>query len=238
MADRDVDRILVVAAHPDDADFGCSASMASWNKAGKQVTLLCVTRGEQGALPDADIAAIPQMRENEQRLASAELGVTDVRFLDGHRDGSVVATPELVKQIVRIIREVRPQRVVAQSPERNYDRIFGSHPDHLATGNAAVQACYPACENVWAYPDLLAEGLAEWKVGELWLMAHPAPDFALDVTEHFEAKMAALLQHSSQTGHRDNLDGLLRNWMTMNSERFGLAEGRLSEAYKVVPING
>lgn len=232
--DSAIERVLVVAAHPDDADFGAAGTIASWRAAGIEVTLLCVTHGEQGARPDADITTIPALREAEQTAASAALGVSDVRFLDGHRDGWVEPSFDLQRDIVRVIRDVRPQRVLCQSPERNYDRIFSSHPDHLAAGEAAVRACYPAAENPFAWPEL---GLDRWHVGEIWLMAHPTPTHVVDTTDHFPAKVAALRAHASQTGHRDNLEDMLRHWAELTATQFDLPDGRLAEAFAVVALN-
>lgn len=232
--DQDVERALVVAAHPDDADFGAAATIAGWVRAGIQVTLLCLTHGEQGARPDADIAKVPELREREQRAASAELGVTDVRFLPGHRDGWLEPTFDLQREIVKVIRDVRPQRVLCQSPERWYDRIMASHPDHLAAGEATIRACYPAAENPFAWPEI---NMDFWHVGEIWLMAHPDADHPVDVTDTFDNKVAALRQHSSQTGHRDELEKVLREWMTSTAEAFGLPKGRMVEAFKFVPLN-
>jgi LmbE family N-acetylglucosaminyl deacetylase len=235
--DSEIKRVLVVMAHPDDCDFSSAGTLAGWSAAGIEVTLLCLTRGEQGAQPDADIAAIPALREVEQRAASAELGISDVRFLEGHPDGSLAPTPDLVMEIVRVMRDVRPDRVIGQSPERNYDRLFGSHPDHLASGEATLRAVYPAVENPFAFPELLAEGLEPWKVRELWLVSHPSPDHGVDVTETFDRKVAALKQHQSQTGHRADLEEMLRGWGGLNANVVDLPDGRLAELFKVVPVN-
>ncbi|MGD9959976.1 PIG-L deacetylase family protein [Nocardioides sp.] len=235
--DTDVERVLVVMAHPDDCDFSSAGTLAAWTDAGIAVTLLCLTRGEQGAQPDADIAAIPALREQEQRAASAELGVSDVRFLDGHPDGGLAPSADLVREIVRVIRDVRPQRIVGQSPERNYDRIIGSHPDHLASGEACLRATYPAAENPFAWPELLDEGLAAWKVNEVWLVAHPTPDHAVDITDTFHRKVAALKQHASQTGHRADLEPMLRQWGEFSARSVGLPDGRCAELFKVVTVN-
>ena len=232
--DSDVERALVVTAHPDDADFGAAGTLAGWVDAGIEVTLLCLTHGEQGAQPDADITTIPALREREQRAASGHVGVTDVRFLAGHRDGWLEPTFDLQREIVRVIREVRPQRILGQSPERSYDRLHGSHPDHLAAGEATVRAAYPAAENPFAWPDL---GLPFWHVGELWLMSHPTPTHAVDITDTFDRKVTALRAHASQTGHRDTLEPMLRAWGTSLAKQFHLPEGRLAEAFAIVSIN-
>ena len=236
--DSEIDRILIVVAHPDDCDFGLAGTTARWTDAGIDVTILCLTRGEQGGTADADPAQMPARREREQRAASAVLGVRDVRFLDGYRDGWLEPTFELQREIVRVIREVRPQRVVCQSPERNYARMHSSHPDHLAAGEATLRACYPAAENPFAWPELHAqEGLAPHHVGEIWLFAHPHVDHAVDITDVFDRKVAALREHVSQTAHRADLEAFLRTMAARNASRLELPEDRLAEVFAIAPLN-
>ena len=135
--------MLVVTAHPDDVDFGAAGSIATWTDQGIPVTYCIVTDGAAGsAVPGIEAAALRQIRQDEQRKAAAEVGVTDVHFL-GYPDGSLVVSLELRRDIARMIRIVRPDRVVCQSPERNWERIRASHPDHLAAGEATLQAVYP-----------------------------------------------------------------------------------------------
>ena len=238
LPDGEVERALVVAAHPDDADFGSAGTLAGWVDAGIAVTLLLCTRGEQGGFDDTPRAEMPLIREREQQAASAALGVTDVRFLDGHSDGWLEPTWELQHQIVRVLRQVRPQRVLCQSPQRMLQRLQASHPDHLAAGEATVRAVYPASENRFAWPELLDEGLEPWKVVELWLMAHPDSPHVVDITDRFDRKVAALQAHASQTAHLgDELEQMLRGWNSGNAERAGLAPGRLAETFAVSRIN-
>jgi LmbE family N-acetylglucosaminyl deacetylase len=238
LPDAEVERALVVAAHPDDADFGSAGTLAGWVDAGIEVTLLLCTRGDQGGFDDTPRAEMPLLREREQRAASGELGVKDVRFLDGHSDGWLEPSWELQHQIVRVLREVRPQRVLCQSPQRILQRLQASHPDHLAAGEATVRAVYPASENRFAWPELLEEGLEPWKVTELWLMANPDSPHVVDITDHFDRKVAALRAHASQTGHLgDGLEEMLRGWNEGNAVRAGLAPGRLAETFAVSRIN-
>jgi LmbE family N-acetylglucosaminyl deacetylase len=238
LPDAEVKRALVVAAHPDDADFGAAGTVAGWVGAGIEVTLLLLTRGEQGGFDDTPRDQIPAIREREQRSASAELGVQDVRFLDGWSDGWLEPGWDLQRAIVRVIRQVRPQRVLCQSPERLLQRLQASHPDHLAAGEATVRAVYPAAENRFAWPDLLADGLEPWKVTELWLMAHHDSPHAVDITDRFPRKVRALQAHTSQTAHHgDGLEQMLRGWNTANAARAGLPEGRLAELFAVSRIN-
>ena len=226
------DRILAVTAHPDDADFGAGGTLARWVAQGAQVSLCVVTDGDAGGFdPAVPRAQIPQIRRTEQRAASAELGITDVRFL-GYRDGELAASQPLRRDLSRVIRQVRPQRVLLQSPERNWLRIAASHPDHLAAGEAAMCAVYPDARNPFAHPELLAEeGLQAWVVPEVWVMGHPAPNRYVDVTDTVGRKLAALRAHESQTGHVQDLEGFVRGWMTEVAAEGGLPAGRLAEAF-------
>jgi LmbE family N-acetylglucosaminyl deacetylase len=178
-----------------------------------------------------------RVRRAEQRAAAAAVGVTDVRFL-GYPDGRLYVTHELRRDIVRVIRQVRPQRVLAQSPERDWTRIGASHPDHLAAGEATVAAVYPDARNEFAHPELLAhEGLEAHTVPDLWLMAAPAGRGQVryvDVTDGFDRKLAALRAHASQIVNIPDLEGLLRQWMGANARAAGFADGRLAESFQVV----
>jgi LmbE family N-acetylglucosaminyl deacetylase len=226
------ERALVVTAHPDDVDFGAAGTVASWVAEGTQVTYCIVTDGDAGgfdpAVPRSDI---PRIRRAEQVAAGHVLGVADVRFL-GYRDGELEVSQGLRRDISRVIRQVRPQRMLIQSPERNWARIPASHPDHLAAGEGAIFAIYPDARNPFAHPALLAdEGLEAWTVHDVWVMGAPEPNHVVDVTDYVDLKLAALRAHESQTAHMDDLDERIRSWMTAAAERGGLAQGRLAEAF-------
>jgi LmbE family N-acetylglucosaminyl deacetylase len=227
------DRILIVTAHPDDVDFGAAGSVAVWTDAGAHVTYCVATNGDAGGFdPTVDRSLIPGIRQAEQRAAAAEVGVKDVVFL-GYPDGQVEATLALRRDIARVIREVRPQRVVAPSPERMWDRLFASHPDHLAVGEAAVCAVYPDARNPFAFPELAAAGLEAWSVEELWIMATSNANVYVDVTDTFERKVAALRAHVSQETDREGqLADRLRGWLGANAVAAGWPEGRMAEAFR------
>jgi LmbE family N-acetylglucosaminyl deacetylase len=230
-----VARVLAVMAHPDDIDFGAGATIKAFTDAGAEVTYCLVTDGDAGGFdPDVPRSQIPAIRRAEQREAGRILGVTDVRFL-GYRDGELTVSHELRRDISRVIRQVRPDRILIQSPERNWSRIQASHPDHMAAGDAAIQAVYPDARNPFAHTSLLQdEGLEAWTVPEVWVMASPVPNHFVDVTENFPDKIEALRAHESQTAHMDDLEDRIRGWMTMTAEMGGLPEGRLAEAFMVV----
>jgi len=234
--DSEVQRGLLVAAHPDDIDFGASGTVATWTAAGVEVAYCICTDGDAGGFdPAVDRADIPGIRRAEQEAAAKEVGVTDVRFL-GYPDGRLEPTYELRRDIARVIRAVRPQRMMIPSPDRNWMRLPASHPDHLAAGVAAIAAIYPDARNPFAHPELLRdEGLEEWTVSEAWLMAHAENDHYVDITDVFDRKLAALRAHVSQTGHMDDLEDRIRGWASANATLGGLPDGRLAEAFKVVP---
>ena len=126
----EAERVLVVVAHPDDVDFGCAGTVAAWTKEGVEVCYCVVTDGDAGGFdPDVPREEIPDIRRREQRAAAGVVGVQDVTFL-GYPDGRLYVTHELRRDLTRVVRRVRPDRVVLQSPERNWQRIYPSHPDH------------------------------------------------------------------------------------------------------------
>jgi LmbE family N-acetylglucosaminyl deacetylase len=191
-------RVLVVGAHPDDIDFGVAGSVATWTDAGFDVAYVVVTDGDAGGFErDGDRDAIPAQRQGEQRRAAAVVGVRDVTFL-GYRDGEVAPDLALRRDLSRVIRRFRPDRVVGPSAERNYARIPVSHPDHLAVGEATINAVYPDARNPFAHRELLAEGLEPHIVHELWLVGHPIADHVVDITTAIDRKIDAILAHESQ----------------------------------------
>ncbi|MFN8155862.1 MAG: PIG-L deacetylase family protein [Candidatus Nanopelagicales bacterium] len=235
--DADVTRVLVVTAHPDDVDFGASGTIAGWTDRGIEVTYCIVTDGDAGGFdPDVPRSEIPRIRRAEQVAAAAAVGVTDVRFL-GYRDGELTVSHGLRRDISRVIRQVRPQRMLVQTPERNWERIPASHPDHMAAGEAAMQAVYPDARNPFAHPSLLDdEGLEAWSVPEVWVMSHPTLTHYVDITEQFPRKIAALRAHESQTAHMEDLEGFIRGWAQRAGGVAGFAEGRLAEGFFLVSI--
>ena len=224
-----------MTAHPDDVDFGVAGSVAVWTDSGAAVTYCVVTDGDAGGFdPAVPRSEIPRIRRAEQAAAAAEVGVKDLVFL-GYPDGRLQVSLDLRRDIARVIRQVRPQRVVAQSPERLWDRIFASHPDHLAAGEATVCAVYPDARNPFAFPELLEEGLDAWTVPEVWLMASAGADTFVDVTDTFDRKVAALRAHVSQETDRDGqLEERIRGWLSANSAGAGLGDGRLAEGFRRV----
>jgi LmbE family N-acetylglucosaminyl deacetylase len=162
--------------------------------------------------------------------------VEAVRHL-GYPDGAVEPTLALRRDIARVIRQVRPDRVVTSTPERNYLRISPSHPDHRAVGSATLDAVYPDARNPYAFPELLAdEGLEPWVAREVWLSGGQTPNHYVDVTATLDRKLAALRAHVSQTGHMDGaLEEFVKDFLARNAEAGGLPPGTYAESFQVVP---
>src|SRR3954468_17064752 len=147
-----VERALCVLAHPDDVDFGSAGTVATWTAAGTEVTYCIVTDGDAGGVDETPPERRGPLRQEEQRAAAKEVGVSDVRFL-GHPDGRLELTLDLRRDISRVISQVRPQRVLTSSPERLWERVAASHPDHMTVGESTMRAVYPDARNPFAFPE-------------------------------------------------------------------------------------
>jgi LmbE family N-acetylglucosaminyl deacetylase len=233
--DAEIARILTITAHPDDVDFSSAGTIATWIDAGIEVVYCVVTDGDAGGFDENfPRSEMPPLRRAEQVAAAKCVGVQDVRFL-GYPDGRVEATLDLRRDLARVIRQVRPDRVVCPSPDRNFARIGISHPDHRAVGSAALDAVYPDARNPFAFGELRErEGLAAWTVREVWIAGTMNPNHYVDVTATFPRKVAALRAHESQTAQMEDLPGMLRMRLERMAAQGGLPEGHLAEAFQVL----
>jgi LmbE family N-acetylglucosaminyl deacetylase len=201
-----VHRVLVVAAHPDDVDFGSAGTIATWADDGLEVSY-CI--------------------------------VTDVEFL-GYPDGRLTVSLELRRDLTRVIRQRRPDRMMIPSPHRDLRNVYVSHPDHQAAGEAALCAVYPDARNPFAHPELLTEeGLEAHTVPEVWVVSsRDSADYRancyVDITDTFDRKIAALRAHTSQTAHMTGLEERIRAWGSRQAQAAGLPAGRLAEGYLVL----
>jgi LmbE family N-acetylglucosaminyl deacetylase len=230
-----VDRVLVITAHPDDVDFGAAGTVATWTDQGIDVAYCVVTDGDAGGFdPSVPRSEIPAIRRAEQEAAAKVVGVEQVFFL-GYPDGRLYPTLDLRRDLSRVIRRFRPERVLCPSAERLLDRIYASHPDHLAAGEAALCAVYPDARNPFAFPELMAEGLEAHTVPEVWVMAGPRQDVFVDITATIERKLTALLQHVSQHVDPESLRGRMYGWAESIGAAAGWEKGRLAEGFQLVP---
>ena len=230
-----VSKVLAVMAHPDDVDFGAGGTIAHLTSQGIEVSYCIVTDGDAGGFdPSIPRSEIPTIRRREQRAAGAAVGVTDIHFL-GYHDGELEVTQAVRRDISRVIRQVRPDVVICQSPEINYDRIYASHPDHRAAGEAALIAVYPDARNPFAHARLLAdEGLQEWKVKQVWITGHPVRNSWMDTTATVDRKIAALHEHASQIEDPAALPERIRTWGAMQAAEAGMPEGTLAEGFYII----
>jgi len=190
-----LDRVMVIAAHPDDPEFGCAGTVLKWFQAGRQITYVLLTSGDKGSHdPDLRPGQLAARRESEQRAAAADLGVGQALFLR-HPDGILENTLELRRQLAAVIREHRPHILLTIDPWRHYQL----HPDHRAAGQAALDAVYAARE-WYIFPEQLVEGVDPWRVRELYLFWTDNPDYWEDITCCLDTRIAALMRHASQVG--------------------------------------
>src|ERR671910_2971921 len=193
------ERALVVAAHPDDAEFGAGGTVARWVDEGAEVRYLIATRGDKGSDdPNVDVGELIARRESEQRAAAGQVGVETVDFLD-EPDGQVEPTLKLRERITRAIRAFQPEIVLTHDPTVLFvNNEWVNHPDHRAVGQATVDAAFPTARDPLNFREHLDEGLGPWKVAELFLWSTNEANQIVDIGETLERKIAALGHHASQ----------------------------------------
>ncbi len=230
----DIERALVITAHPDDVDFGAAGTVANMTDAGVEVAYCLVTDGQAGGHDvTIDRLEMAATRREEQTKAAAVLGVTELVFL-GHPDGAVEYSLDLRHELSRVIRQTRPNVVISQSPHINLASTYASHPDHTATGQAVFAAVYPDSRNPFAFPELVTSGFEPWSVDELWVMGHPDGAGFVDITAQIDRKVRALRCHVSQHLNPDGMEERVREWNRFNAERGELPEGSFGEVFYVV----
>ncbi len=195
-------RVLGVAAHPDDLDFGASGSFAKWAGEGAQCYYLICTDGRKGSDdPKMTEARLIKIRQAEQRSAGKIIGLKDVFFLK-HKDTQLVVDLKLKKEIVRYIRKLRPDIVVTFDPTVIYSKRgnggYVNHTDHRAAAQAAMDAVYPMARDRLTFKELEKEGLKPHKVRSLYLFNFEKADEVIDITKTIETKVKALKCHASQ----------------------------------------
>jgi LmbE family N-acetylglucosaminyl deacetylase len=227
-------RGMVVVAHADDAEFGCSGTVAKLCAEGWEMVYVMCTDGSKGSsdreITEAELAAT---RREEQINAGKVLGLKDVVFLD-YPDSYLQPTLDLRKDIAREIRRHQPDVVICQYPMRNLDGGFGvGHPDHLAAGEAALSAVFPTARDHMTFPDLLEDGFEPHKVAEAWIMGHPEPDHYVDITDSIDTAIHAIAAHVSQVDGRSAED--MRERMEEWRRRTGVGKRmQFAEAFRKI----
>jgi LmbE family N-acetylglucosaminyl deacetylase len=226
---------MVIAAHPDDAEFGPSGTAATWIAQGSTGWLVCCTSGDQGGEdPDLDPFELAATREAEQSAAAAVIGYAGVSYLH-QPDGALADDLALRELLVREIRTFRPDAVLATDPETLFYRDGGvNHTDHRAAGMAAVNAVYPAARNPMAFPSLARAGLAAHRVRRLYLFWSNHPNAYIDIGAACDQKLRALAEHRSQISDPDGLATRIREWAAEEGAAIGVDA---AEALRLVIID-
>jgi LmbE family N-acetylglucosaminyl deacetylase len=225
---------MVVVAHADDAEFGCSGTVAKLCAEGWEIVYVMCTDGSKGSsdreITEKELAA---MRRQEQINAGKVLGLKDVVFLD-YPDSYLQPTLELRKDIAREIRRYRPDILLCQYPIRTLDGGWGvGHPDHMAAGEATLAAVFPTARDHMTFPDLLEDGFEPHKVAEVWIMGHPEPDHYVDITKHLDVAINAIAAHVSQVNGRSAED--MKERMQEWRRRTGVGKGmQFAEAFRKI----
>ena len=228
------DRVLVVAAHPDDIEFGAAGTVARWVNEGATVRYLLVTRGDKGSDdPGMDPAELVRVREGEQRAAAAEIGVAGVEFLD-ESDGRVEPTLDLRERITRAVRMHRPEVVMTHDPTVLFvNNEWVNHPDHRAVGQATVDAVFPTARDPLNLPHQLTDAIGPWKVAELFLWSTNDANQLVDIGETLDRKIEALRHHASQFPAFTETE----RWLRRRSEELGERAGyRAAEGFRRVTL--
>lgn len=227
--------ILVILAHPDDPEFFCGATLAYWARAGHSVTYYLLTCGDKGyndrtrvehISPD-DLCAL---RHKEQAAAAEVIGAKAVYWLD-RPDGYLVPDLELRREVVRVIRRMKPDILVTCDPQNLFASYGLNHPDHRAAGQVVLDAVFPAAGNAAYFPELITEGYAPHMPREIWCSLTHEPNVRMDITEMWPVKLDAILKHESQV---QDLDTFIKRMRSRRTEASTDEDPRYEEAFRVV----
>jgi LmbE family N-acetylglucosaminyl deacetylase len=215
------ERVMVISPHPDDVDFGCSGTIARWSRMGVDITYVICTSGDKGADYPAEPESIVQIREKEQLAAAEIVGVHHVIFLR-LKDGELENNRDFRKILVRLLRQHRPDIVLAMDPANvSFENAYVSHSDHRAAALATFDAIYPAARNRNFFPELLEEDLLPHAVNRIYFFGTAHPNTWIDISDTIETKIEALRAHKSQMEEFVDLNG----WVRERFGQFGKAKG-------------
>jgi LmbE family N-acetylglucosaminyl deacetylase len=227
--------VLGIGAHPDDLDFSASGTLAKF--AGAAVHYLILTDGSKGSADlNADPVALSKLREAEQQAAVEAIGGSSAAFLD-YPDGGLLVTLELKKDIVKVIRTLKPDIVITMDPSVLYSaqRGFIKHPDHRAAGQAALDAVFPLARDHMSFPELFAEGYKPHKVKTVLLTNFENQNYTIDITDTIDKKIAALAAHASQVPDIQETE----KWIRQMGEMIGKPAGQTyAEGFIRIDVRG
>ena len=227
--------ILVILAHPDDPEFFCGGTLARWARAGHHITYVLLTCGDKG-FNDATTPAhmspdeLCAIRHKEQHAAAGVIGAESVYFLE-NSDGYLVPDLKLRREVVREIRKHKPDILVTCDPQTLF-AIYGiNHPDHRACGQAVLDAVFPAAGNLAYFPELLEEGFQPHMPREIWCSLTMQPNTTIDVTDKWDIKMQAILEHKTQVADAEKL---IERFKSRRAEDSTEENPRYEEKFRVV----
>lgn len=211
------EKVLLIQAHPDDAEFSCSGTIAKWARAGAEIHYCSITSGDKGSSdPNMSGPELATIREKEQRRAAEILGVKSVTFL-GYQDAMLVPDLNLRRDLTRVMRRIRPTALVCQDPTMRYiGREYINHPDHIAAGEASLAAVFPSVRDRMTFPELLDEGLEPLNIPNVYIFGTTVPDCWIDISDTIEVKLEALKAHSSQVG-TEGAEKIVKDWGRRNA---------------------
>jgi LmbE family N-acetylglucosaminyl deacetylase len=229
--------ILVILAHPDDPEFFCGATLARWARDGHQITYVLMTCGDKGFNPATHPEMTPEklcgLRHTEQLNAAKVIGTKEVHFLD-LADGYLVPSLDLRRDVVREIRRHKPDILVTCDPQNLFAQYGINHPDHRYCGQIVLDAVFPAAGNVAYFPELLKEGFQPHMPKEVWCSLTSQPNVTVDVTDTWETKVKAILEHKTQI---PNVDKLIERMKSRRTEDSTDEDPRYEEKFRVVKYN-
>lgn len=221
--------VLAIGAHPDDIDISSAGTVAKTIQEGGQVYYLVLTDGSKGSEDlQIPVKKLIALRRAEQQKAADILGVKKVFFLD-FVDGELQNTPDLRKQIVKIIREVKPTTVICWDPAFYYDEEHNmvNHPDHRIGGEAVLDSVYPFARNTRTFPELLKQGLKPHVVEELLIFNFNKANYFIDISMVIDKKIAAISCHQSQFGDMEKFGERVKEMSKLTGQKASMeyAEG-------------
>lgn len=227
--------VLALFAHPDDTEFVCGGALALWAMAGRQLIYAFCTDGSKGTSdPTMTGERLVVQRQTEQRAAANALGCNEVVFLP-YPDAMLEPTLALRRDLTRIIRRYKPEIVVCFDPEVHYfEDWYIQHPDHRASGEAALAAVFPSARDRLTFPELLTEGLEPHNVIEIYLASTNKPNRWIDISSVLDQKIAAMRMHRSQVGDGESVATMLRLRAADEGRSPGLTA---AEAYHVINMD-
>ncbi len=227
--------VMAIFAHPDDPEFVAGGALARWAAAGRQLIYVIITDGSKGSSdPTITTEALIQTRQREQRDAAHVLGCEDVVFLP-YEDAMLEPTMAVRRDLVREIRRYRPEIVGCFDPTVFWvGDAYIQHPDHRASGEAALAAIFPAARDRLTFPEILTEGFEPHNVDDIYLASPANPNRWIDISATIERKIKAMAQHRSQISDAEGLAQIFRAFAREAGRERGLAQ---AEAFRFISFN-